>query len=93
MGFVNRKTTMKPTNKTTEKAVVPIEPMTIDSFDPERDVEQAKKAAKALMAVIMLTKPLVMNGKKYLYFEHWQTIGKFFRESPGIEWTRKTEHG
>ena len=58
-------------------------------FDPEADIDRAKKAANALMQVIEATKPLKMNGKTYLYFEHWQTIAKFFNASVGIEWTHE----
>jgi hypothetical protein len=62
-------------------------------FDPEQEIENAQRAAKALMKVVEATKPLEMNGKKYLYFEHWQTIARFFNLSVGIEWTKPIMHG
>lgn len=62
-------------------------------FDPQKDIENAQKAAKALMAVIAATKPLEMNGKRYLYFEHWQTVGQFFNSTVGIEWTKELIEG
>lgn len=62
-------------------------------FDPQRDIDRATQAAKSLMVVVDRTKPLVMNGKKYLYFEHWQTIGKFFQHTVGTEWTRPIKLG
>jgi hypothetical protein len=65
----------------------------IVNFDPEADVERAKIAAKALMKVIDITKPLIMNGKRYLYFEHWQTVAKFFNSTVGIDRTEQTEKG
>ncbi len=63
------------------------------TFNPEADIEKASRAAKALMAVVKATKPLTMNGKKYLYFEHWQTIGQFFNHTVGIEWTKEIKEG
>lgn len=62
-------------------------------FDPQKDIENAQKAAKALMQVVKATKPLEMNGKQYLYFEHWQTIGQFFNSTVGIEWTKELIEG
>ncbi len=62
-------------------------------FDPEQDIKQGQKAAKALMQVIEITKPLKLGGKTYLYFEHWQTIAKFFRMTVGTEWVKPTENG
>ncbi len=62
-------------------------------FNPQQDIIRAKQASTALMQVIEATKPLKMNGKTYLYFEHWQTIAKFFNASVGIDWTKKIENG
>jgi len=69
-----------------------IKPSTTE-FDPERDIKQAEMASKALMKLIDKTKPLIMNGKRYLYFEHWQTIGRFFGYTVGTDWTHKIENG
>jgi hypothetical protein len=60
-------------------------------FDPERDVQRARAAARALMGVIEATKTLKLNGKTYLFFEHWQTIGQFFNHSVGIDWVKELE--
>lgn len=62
-------------------------------FDPEGDIDRAKKAAKSLMKVIEATKPLKMQGKTYLYFEHWQTVARFFNATVGIESTTKLPNG
>jgi len=43
--------------------------------DPIQKLEQGKKAAAALMTV---AKPILIDGKQYLRFEDWQTIGAFF---------------
>ena len=61
-------------------------------FDPERDVERARSAARALMGVIEATKTLKLNGKTYLFFEHWQTIGQFFNHSVGVDWVNTLEN-
>lgn len=70
-----------------------IENKDLVKFDPERDIAQAEAASKALMKLIDKTKPLILNNKRYLYFEHWQTIGRFFGYTVGIEWTKKLETG
>lgn len=62
-------------------------------FNPEDDLAKAQRAAKALMQVVKQTKPLKLGGKEYLYFEHWQTIAKFFNTSVGIERVTKIEKG
>lgn len=63
------------------------------NFDPAQQVEYAQKAAKALMTIIEATKPLTMQGKRYLYFEHWQTVARFFNTTVGIDGTTQTDKG
>ncbi len=80
--------------KTTETAVVvqstPMAPVIAQpkslvlEGDPEAQLAYAQKAANALMKVV---KPKVINGKDYLMFGAWQTLGRFFGSSVGIEWT------
>jgi len=60
-------------------------PQPVGVFNPEEDLARAQRASKALMQVIEITKPLKMNGKTYLYFEHWQTVAQFFGHSVGID--------
>lgn len=74
---------------TTAKDITPVQPLAPVVFDPDRDVKNAQSAAKALMTVIAASKPLEMNGKKYLYFEHWQTVAQFFGNSAGIDSTEE----
>ena len=58
----------------------------------QRDIENAKIAAKALMSVVeQKEKKVVMNGKQYLEFADWQAIAKFFNITTGTEWTRPIE--
>lgn len=47
---------------------------------PEDLLVAASEAAKALERVIKLNErpPIMFNGKRYLEFHHWQTIGKFY---------------
>lgn len=47
---------------------------------PEDLLVAASDAAKALERVISLNErpPLMFNGKRYLEFHHWMTIGKFY---------------
>lgn len=47
---------------------------------PEDLLVAASEAARALERVIKLNErpPIMFNGKRYLEFHHWQTIGKFY---------------
>src|ERR1041385_2656463 len=46
---------------------------------PEIVLEEATRAAKALADVIdSRPNKLVINGKTYLQFEDWQTLGRFY---------------
>lgn len=59
-------------------------------FDPQRDIDQATVAAKALMSVMkQKPKKVIMNGEQYLEFEDWQTIGQFFQTTVGTDWTKE----
>lgn len=53
--------------------------------DPEQQLAFATKAANALMKVV---KPAKIAGKDYLQFGGWQTLGRFFGATVGIEWTK-----
>lgn len=62
------------------------------NFDPEKQVEQATIAAKALMSVVSKKhKPVQFNGEQYLEFEDWQTIAQFYNHTVGIDWTKPIE--
>lgn len=88
----NEKKTTPPPSEVADKQIV-VQENNIVKFDPDQDIKQGQKAAKALMKVVEITKPLKLNGKTYLYFEHWQTMAKFFRMTVGIEKTTKLENG
>lgn len=46
---------------------------------PQRVLEEARTAAKALQEVLQgKAKKIVMNGEQYLEFEDWQTLGRFY---------------
>lgn len=72
-----------------EKAIVPMEaPKGI--IDPTGEVAFGHKAAKALMGIIRLKpKKVIVNGEQYLEFEDWQTVGRFFGYTTGIEMTKE----
>lgn len=58
-------------------------------IDPEKEVEYAIKAAKALTTVIANKKRKVMiGGEQYIEFEDWQTIARFYKCSVGIQWVK-----
>jgi hypothetical protein len=84
-------------NTTKEKTSTAIEAKQTDNqiianFDPQKQVEQAKVAAQALMSVIQQkTKKVEFNGEQYLEFEDWQTIAQFYNHTVGIEKTETIE--
>lgn len=52
----------------------------ITDATPESLLVAASEAAKALERVIQLNErpPIMFNGRRYLEFHHWQTIGAFY---------------
>ena len=55
------------------------------SRDPQEILADAHKAAKALMDVVSQKKDKVMmNGRQYLVYEDWQTVGRFFNLVPRV---------
>ena len=58
--------------------------------DPEQQLAFAKKAATALMKVV---KPVKIAQKDYLQFGGWQTLGRFFGATVGVEWSKRIEEG
>lgn len=61
---------------------------------PELVLEEARKAARALTDVIeKKDKKLVFNGKTYLQFEDWQTLGRFYGVTAIVRSTKFVEYG
>lgn len=62
--------------------------------EPAIVLEEARKAAKALSEVIE-SKPnkVRLNGKTYLTFEDWQTVGRFYGVSAKVTSTSFVEYG
>jgi len=85
--------TEKEKNASKEKEnveIIPVEQKTPMRFDPEKEIEFAARAAKALKGIIE-RKPekVIINGEQYLEFEDWQTIARFFNTTVGTERTEK----
>jgi hypothetical protein len=60
--------------------------------DPEKQMEYAVKSARVLVQVLkQKPKKVMINGEQYLEFEDWQTLGRFYGATVGIEWTRPIE--
>jgi len=56
---------------------------------PTEVLKEASKAAKALQEIVDQRKGgLVIQGKRYLQFEDWQTLGRFYGVTVGITWTQ-----
>lgn len=86
----------KKETKKEDQALVPIVKVQENSLvlegDPERQVEFAQKAAKALMAVVgTKEKKVIINGKRYLEFDDWQLVARFYGASVAVEWTKTLE--
>lgn len=61
---------------------------------PELVLEEAQKAAKALKKVIEdKPKKVQFNGKTYLQFEDWQTLGRFYGVTAMVRSTKYVEFG
>lgn len=63
---------------------------TIEEETPSAILRRATDAAKQLQAVVANTrKKLVINGKQYLFFEDWQTLGRFNNITAKVERTEE----
>ncbi len=61
---------------------------------PEIVLDEARKAAVALQAVIAGKKdPVMMNGQQYLEYEDWQTVGRFYNVTAKVEKTEFVQYG
>jgi hypothetical protein len=83
-----------------EKEPLELVPVSVDNRDlsvvraPEVVLEESKKAASALMQVVnSKPKKLVFNGKRYLEFEDWALLGRFYAITPRVKHTLFIEMG
>ena len=79
-----------------EQAIVPVSKAISLSLSgaPTHVLNEAKKAAKALTGVIEAKpKKVVFNGKTYLQFEDWQTLGRFYGVTAVARSTKYVEYG
>lgn len=77
----------------TEKPTAIVEAPHDLAVDPEVALASAQKAAKALLKVVSQKRQIVINGRRYLTFEDWQTIGRFYGITVGVASTTKAEDG
>lgn len=69
-----------------EVQVIDAQPLARMENAPEIVLAEAQKAATALKKVIQgKPKPVVINGETYLEFEDWQTVGRFYGYTAGVE--------
>jgi hypothetical protein len=74
-------------------ALVPASPLAIQRA-PDVVLEEATRAAKALAQVIEAKpKKIQFDGKTYLQFEDWQTLGRFYGVTAVCKSTRYVEFG
>ena len=84
-------TTLVKTPTTPEIATLPVSLIQSQVQDPEQVLEFAHKAAKALMEVInQKPKQIMIRGERYLSFEDWQTLGRFYGVTVGIDFCKTT---
>lgn len=61
--------------------------------EPKQVLEFAHKAAQALMDIVnKQSKKIMINGERYLDFQSWQTLARFYGITTGIEWCRQTHN-
>ena len=54
--------------------------------EPQEVVDNARKAANVLKGLLdAKEKKVIINGKRYLEFDDWQTIASFFRSTVKTE--------
>jgi len=62
--------------------------------DPNTVLNEAKKAAQALMTVVSQKKnPVMMGGEQYLEFEDWQTVARFYGITAMVTRTEFLDYG
>lgn len=79
-----------------ETALAPLPPPEALGVFREPDIvlEEARKAAIALMNVVQSKKRGVrINGETYLEYEDWQTLGRFYSMTPVVKATREVTYG
>lgn len=79
----------------TYNAIVPYVPADLAlSREPEIVLAEAQRAAQALKKVIdAQEKKVVFNGKTYLGFESWQTVGRFYGITAKVTEVKPIEFG
>lgn len=81
--------------ETTEAMVLlpPDAPLAV-ARPPEVVLEEARKAAAALKHVIdNKKKKLIFNGKTYLEYEDWQTVGRFYGVTARVREVKHVQYG
>src|SRR5207249_8854063 len=63
------------------------------SRPPDVVLREAQKAAKALAKVVETSHKVVIAGKTYLTYEHWQTVGRFYGVTAVCTSTKYIEFG
>ena len=63
--------------------------------DPKKEVDRARQMAQVLQDVVRQAGLSKKFGgqKEHLFFEAWQTIGRFFNCVAGTEWSKPIMHG
>jgi len=68
-----------------ETKIIPFEEGT-----PKAIVKQATEAAKTLQGIVSSRpKKLIISGKQYLFFEDWQTLGRFYSTTAKVASTEE----
>ena len=71
---------------------VPKEETLVLAGDPQKQMEYAVKSSQILVQILAhKPKKVMINGEQYLEFEDWQTLGRFYGATVGIEWTKPIE--
>ena len=78
----------------TQPAIAPSSDALAIHRSPDEVLEEATRAAKALHDVIESKRSrLVLNGKTYLQFEDWQTLGRFYGVTAVCRVTKYVQFG
>jgi len=83
---------MNPASKTSDQELTPLAPSKVTELqrvNPVEELQFAETVAKTLKSFLdKKPKQVIINNKKYIEFDDWQLIARFFHCTVGVKWTK-----
>jgi len=84
----------KTTKPETGRVLAKKEPVSLNLASPTQEIKAGTEAATALMNIVNKNRwAIKIQGKKYLVFEAWQTLGRFYGLTVKTGKTKFVEYG